>query len=734
MSLKPFVLCLSVLWSAGSVPASAAEPGSGVAELNKLAFFHGREYFLLRSGRARMIIQADRADLGPAFTYWLFDAQNPKQSARKENAFNFEPGTGVHASALTVRLGGFPFTALGHRTDTTWTNETGIPEVQAVWWAGGVRVTERFTALSDTGLFRRSIRLEGAHLLGPEQLLLELHLPAGAMRGGSSLIFTNTAVQLGLVVPQAAAESTSSGPQVRVDSNHAAVQIGPVTISPGESRWFETLLLVQIPAGPADALQKRVESLSASGSASELAATAQRWAALSSVRTDDKTVSGMFDKARYGLPAMVAEDGSMDAGIFEYGAQWVRDTSCTVLGSLHAGDFESTRAGLTRILTNMVNKEGVTMIGGSFDKPDLEQFDQMGELLHVLRAYRDWTGDDSLVREHRELLLALIERPLRPEFRDETGMVHNRREFWERSFTDAYELAYQTYVILGLREAAELSGALDAQDRATRWRAEADRMLEAVLRHPTRALVDDGHLIKRRKVTGEVATRPDGFKGFQPDVPLNTEEHHSILPDASMALPIALRVVDPRSDVARRTLDFLEQLWNTRWSDGGYDRYHTSSQPDQPGPWPFATTFILRAQHEAGLYERSRRSLEWLDSCQGGRAGLWFEEIPSVRSLSKTCGLVCWTSGEVALFIVRHYLGVTFDRDGQVLIKPALYPGSSPLQADLRFRKSRLRLEVNGSGPIRTAQWDGRPIEPDASGTLRLPPGFAGGTVRIQAQ
>ncbi len=112
------------------------------------------------------------------------------------------------------------------------------------------------------------------------------------------------------------------------------------------------------------------------------------------------------------------------------------------------------------------------MIAGQFDEPDLEQFDQMGELLHALKAYRDWTGDESLIGDHRELLLALVERPLRPAFRDETRMVHNRREFWERTFRDAYELAYQTWVIQGLHDAADLAPALKAEDRAARWRAD----------------------------------------------------------------------------------------------------------------------------------------------------------------------------------------------------------------------------------------------------------------------
>jgi hypothetical protein len=58
-------------------------------ELNQLPFFYGREYFILRSGQAQMIVQADRADLGPAFTYLLYDAQDARQSVSKELAFNW---------------------------------------------------------------------------------------------------------------------------------------------------------------------------------------------------------------------------------------------------------------------------------------------------------------------------------------------------------------------------------------------------------------------------------------------------------------------------------------------------------------------------------------------------------------------------------------------------------------------------------------------------------------------
>jgi hypothetical protein len=367
------------------------------------------------------------------------------------------------------------------------------------------------------------------------------------------------------------------------------------------------------------------------------------------------------------------------------------------------------------------------MIAGAFENPDLEQFDQMGELLHALKAYRDWTGDDSLLREHRARLLALVERPLQARFRDKTGLVHNRREFWERTLEDAYELAYQNYVILGLKDAAALAEPLGATDRAARWLNEAEVMRKAALDSPGGALVENGRLVKRRSVSGAPVTRIH-FGAAAPDVPLKTERVNLAEPDATMALPIAFGLVPPRSALARNTLAELEKLRDGRWFGGGYERYHSSGQCDQPGPWTFATCFILRAQHEAGEFDRSRRTLEWLNTVQGGRAGAWFEEIPLVRSQAPTAGIIPWTSGELSLFVVRHLLGVRFE-GASLVLKPALYPGSPPVAADLRFRKSRLELEIPGAGQMTRAEVNGRTVAPTKEGSFVLPAGFEGGKV-----
>jgi hypothetical protein len=692
----------------------AEDPSNAIL---KRAFVLGREYFVLRSGRIRLIAQADQIDLAPAFLCLAFDARDNRQTARKENAFNFGAGAGFIRSALEVLLGGFPFTALGHETRTRWVLIDGIPAVEAEWWAGGLLVTESLFALQDSGVFFRRISLSSRNLGGPEAVNLRLSLPSGActVRDGW-LIQDNARARLAL----ACADSVPS----RFHPEQANLEIGPLSIPVGASITVDTLLSVGILSDdpPPDHPRNLSQTLSRTRAA---------WAASSSLVTEDTTVREVFDKARFGLPAMVADDGVMDAGIFEYGSQWVRDTSNTLLGLIHAGHFELARNGFIHVLETMVSADGKTMVGSLFEDPDREQFDQMGELLHALRSYRDWTGDDSLIRQYRMKLLALTERPLRPEFRHPSGLLHNRREFWERTLDDGCELAYQTYVILGLRDAAALAEPLGAADRSARWLSEADRIQNAMLSHPSFALVEQGRLIKRRSVTGNWE-RFIRFPASADDVPMKTEQVHLAEPDSSMALPIALGIVDPRSALALNTLDELEKLWNARWFGGGYERYHSSGQVDQPGPWTFATCFILRAQHDAGLLDRSRRTLEWLNTVHGGRAGSWFEEIPLVRSQAATAGILPWNSAEISLFVVRHMLGIRFE-EREIVVRPALYAGSPPLRADLRFRTGRLRLEIPSPGPFRFAVVNGRRTHTKKDGSLRLSAGFEGGSVLFHA-
>ena len=171
--------------------ATAGCSGSQMVELAKLPFFHGREYFVLRSGRAQVIFQLDRADVGPAFTHMVFDVETASQNERKERAFNFDPASGFSSTALQVELGGFSFTALGEQTEAHWVNADGIPAVEAIWWAGGVKVTEHIIALADAQAFLETIQLDGSSLAGDDAVTVKLLLPGGQTRASGSVLVQN---------------------------------------------------------------------------------------------------------------------------------------------------------------------------------------------------------------------------------------------------------------------------------------------------------------------------------------------------------------------------------------------------------------------------------------------------------------------------------------------------------------------------------------------------------------
>jgi hypothetical protein len=133
------------------------------------------------------------------------------------------------------------------------------------------------------------------------------------------------------------------------------------------------------------------------------------------------------------------------------------------------------------------------------------------------------------------------------------------------------------------------------------------------------------------------------------------------------------------------------------------------------------------------MLERSRRTLEWFRNVQGGNGGLYFEQIPLIRSQQDWLGLVTWPTGELPYFVVRHYLGVGFE-DGNVVIHPKLYPNSPPVQANLRFRRGRLCIAIDGAGAIASASLDGKPVAVGADGALRLPGDFAGGSLVVKTQ
>ncbi len=100
----------------------------------------------------------------------------------------------------------------------------------------------------------------------------------------------------------------------------------------------------------------------------------------------------------------------------------------------------------------------------------------MGEILKACRTYLDWTGDREFIELHYDRIAAIANYLLKPEFlHEETGMLMASRDIWERNaavgILPGFDVAHQTFGILGLRDAAYVAKAFSRLADAERWTA-----------------------------------------------------------------------------------------------------------------------------------------------------------------------------------------------------------------------------------------------------------------------
>ncbi len=607
------------------------------------------EYFFLGNGYIQAAIQI--APAGDATPVGLL-IMDPDRFGPKRAALSFDRDTGIAATALSVADRGAVRTAGAGSVRAAWVRGSRDPRVEVVWRSGPYRVTELFFC-PDT---------KKARLL---RLVTVTRSAAGA-----SKVRLKTGLRDRTIEAEVIFGGRTAAPVVfeyrladRDGKPEARMRLGsdPGATTPATAYWKDT----------------------------------------SACRFHDPLLDRFFDASKFQLRAAVSASGRLDGSIWQYNLEWVRDQALIATALAMSGQQGPARTILGRLLTDFVSKEGATLDSSRFRPLEESEVDQNGVLLFALESYLNWTGDEDLIRANWDRIEKVAAFPLRPEFRHaSSGLLVNRREFWERH--DAYgirtgmELAHQLFVALGLRAAGRLAGRLGRTRQALEWTAAALDLRRAMLKDPGFALVDAGTLIKRRGIDGKVQRdiRPDPGSTLPHDAPLFGPGRHLLDPDTSAVLPIAWEFVDPQSRLARRTLASMETLWNQRWTGGGYGRYNVSSEPDSPGPWPFASVFVARAALEAGQPRTTRRVLDWLGRLPGSRPASWFEFYgPRPVPPYPQVGIVPWTWAELIILFVHHMLGVRPGEDF-LSLQPKLIPGVERMEGDLPLRGGRLELDV----------------------------------------
>jgi hypothetical protein len=366
-----------------------------------------------------------------------------------------------------------------------------------------------------------------------------------------------------------------------------------------------------------------------------------------------------------------------------------------------AGHHAMARNLLIRLFHEFVTEHGDTVDSSQKRHYDEVELDQNGILIYALKQYVCWTGDFGIIKELWDKIKITAEFPLQDYFRHALSrLLANQREYWERhsvhGIEKGIELAYQFWVSLGLSAAASLARTISNEREALRWEREAARIKTAMLNDPQFKLVDERGFIKRRRVDGTVQETITALpEAALPDaVPLSKKGKHFLNPDTSVAQPIAFGFIDPESPIAKATMKNLEILWNQAWEDGGYGRYHVSSEPDSPGAWPFPSLFLARAYLEMGEVEKVWRILNWLNTIPGSKSGSWFEFYGQrLAPPFPQVGITPWTWAEMLLLLVHHIVGIEPELD-YLRIRPRLLPGIDQIEGQFPFREKQLNFKI----------------------------------------
>ncbi|MCI0514957.1 hypothetical protein L0128_17215 [candidate division KSB1 bacterium] len=606
-------------------------------------------YFLLGNGLIEAAIQFSPSGAGTTLGLLVM---HPEKFGAKREALSFDTVNGLAATLLEFIEAGQVLLPRPGKIQARWCAASQIPTVIVDWYAGELHIRESFDCPDrEQARLRRRIQIEN-QTIQTRQL---------TWRTG---------------VRQQVVEKT-----IRLEAS-------------GKSA--ATLEYCLNTAGDAIAINL-LESKS-----SDLAARATNYWN-QTVRCDfgEPILNQLFSVAKYHLPANISQSGRMDASIWQYNLEWVRDQSQVVIGLTISGQFELARTLLERMLQYFVTPEGDTVDSSRTRPPAETELDQNGVLLYALKTYLDWTGDFGLIQQYWPKIKAAIEFPLQPIFRHEaSGLLHNQRESWERhaafGIEDGMELTYQIYVIQGLKCAAQMARRLNQNQLAESWEHAATKLTRATFTPGPFALIDDGHLIKRRRLDGAVQTQiqPPQPEILAAGVPLSAPGVHYLNPDATAVLPMVLDLLPDDHAVAQNTRLQMEQLWNLGWTTGGYSRYHISSEPDSPGPWPLTSLIIAQAYLTAGDSAKVWRVLNWLYNLPGGAMGTWFEfygprPIPPLPQV----GMIPWAWAEFLKLSIQKLLGVQPDGD-RLKLRPRLLTGLELITAQIRLRDFQLKLEI----------------------------------------
>ena len=677
----------------------------------------GVEYFFFGNGDITGVVQHCPKDNSGTFLGFTF--MNPGLFSRKWSTYLYHPERGLTNTRLGINIeegdsgsakkDGMYSGVKGYAVtpenfvSVRWKYVETVPIVSLQWKAGECEVEEEFFAPSEGSVLFRRATVKNA---SSRPLHIHTGLSLYANFGLFDQIFVDekekAAFARGLAKMKLftleKAASVAGRYDVRVDAG---------TIPPGESR--QATYVYCLNDGEKIFKKKQFAVLWKN--------TVRYWSRKGFLETGNKTFDDLWKVSKTSLRAVLGNNARMDAGVWEYGMEWAIDHLWAAIGFLRSGFVDEARLLVENEIKNAIGFDGRTIESSRWFGYDYTELNQNGSLVHSVWEYLCWTGDYDLVRKYWDKIKLCAEFPLQEVFFDKQAkMVHNKREFWERSdphgIEDGFEMAYQFWIIMGLEKGAEIALALKDRATARKWQTVAREMKESFLSDPTFKMIEDGRLIKRRKKNGEwqKLSTPPNRSAMPPGSPLATDSNPVLDPDTTAAFPIMLGFIDPKSDLSKKTLEWIDTLWSQQWEGGGYPRYNTHSEPDPPAAWPFNSVMVARAHAEAGNDEKVWRVLDWLTNLPTGKSGSWFEHLGhSITPPAPPVGIVGWIWYEIMALYVQQIVGLRPELD-RLVVRPRLIKGLDDLRSTHIVRKMDVSIHIRRLKEKSSASVNGKSV------------------------
>jgi hypothetical protein len=713
-------------------------PAVGVQRLHPdyVTYQPGIEYFYLGNGDIQGAVQYSPEPGEESFIG--FTLMDPENFCRKWSTFLFSPEKGFTNTRLGVivdsegegaaKAGMYPgvkgfSVARDNFASIGWEYPDSVPAVALAWNAGECTVKEEFFVPREGALLFRRVRLTNR---SSSSLAVKLSLSLYANFGLFTDIRTDEKRRSARADGLASMSLFSLDPRSTVFGRYD-VRTDLGRIGPGGTA--ESTYVYALKDGERYLGKHAFPVL--------WRETSAEWKRRGTFETGNALLDRLYSVSRTELKSVISRSGRMDAGTWMYNMEWLGDHAMASESLLRAGFVEEARLLIEKNLRDSIGPDGRTIESGRFFGYDYTEIVQNGIMMFAVWNYVCWTGDTGLLRKYWPKIRLCGDFPLEKYFLDpKNHLVHNKREFWERSdshgIEDGFELAYQFWVSFGLGKGATLARRVGDGAAAERWDAASRAMQETMFNDPVFRFIEDGHLIKRRTRDGrwQKEAIPPNRGALPPGSPIAVEEHSLLDPDTITMLPILFEMIPPGSLLSRESLRWVDRIWNQRWEGGGYPRYNVTGEDNPPAPWPLASMLVARASAAAGEYDRLWRVLEWLDRV-AGRSGSWFERCAqSITPPMPPVGVVGWTWYEIINLCSHHIAGIRPDIDALV-VKPRLPDRIDTLASTHLVRGTNVQLSVRrGSGNTR-ATVNGNEV-PLSEGALRIPYPKRGSTLTLE--